>query len=822
MPQTLQLACPGLKTSGNDFTEAAGALVKADNVVINDKDIIQPRRGYDHFGYDFGASDDRASKFFFTGSNTILHYDTTLAYSTGGAWNSYSGSYSGPSGYKMRFAEANKNVYFTTSAGVYKIDSISQTPETCGVPKAISFAASTTGASGFLANTYYCNYRVLWGIKDANNNYVYGAASDIVAVSNTAGASRNVSLTIYIPDGVTTSHFFQVYRSATSSTSPASEYLGLVYEDNPTASDITNGYVAAFTDIVTDDLRGVDCYVSGPGGIINNNDQPPLAKSLAVFKNCLFFGNTVSKHRYFINLLGTGASTGLQVNDTVVINSVTYTAKASETAASREFKVFTGGSAATDIRDTCLSLCKVVNLDATADVYMFYLSGPTDVPGKMLIEERAIGGSAFPVAASRVTCFSPSSIPTSGTTETSTNDESENTLYYSKQYQPEAVPLTYYVKVGSADKAILDLKASKNALFIFKEDGIFRLTGDGPSSFIVDLLDDTAILIGPETPAIINNQIMALSTQGVVSVSESGVSILSRDIEADLLPLFGSALDTVKNYAFGIGYETDRKYILFLPSSSSDTKCNQAYVYNTITRAWTRWVIDAYCGLVNANDDKLYLGFDTKNTITKERKANDYTDHVEYFGTDTISSVVNTYDVYLSNPSVLEIGDLLYQSSTIFGWVTAIDTVNSYVTVDTDASWAEASVDVYKAIDTSVKWVASAGGNPGAMKHFSEIAFLFKEVFNGEASAIFSSDWAPGEVDVEVTGSDLGLWGIGPWGEFPWGGESYVTPTRVSVPRQQQRCSQLSIEFSHRWGYADWKLSGLSLVFTPGNTRISK
>lgn len=595
-----------------------------------------------------------------------------------------------------------------------------------------------------------------------------------------------------------------------------------MYEDNPASGDISNGYVSV-TDITPNDLRGATCYVSPSlGGIVGNNDQPPMAKCLASFKNCMFYANTTSKHRYFLTLLGTGASTGLQVDDTVVINGVTYTGKSAETVASRQFKVFSGGSAAADIRDTCLSLIKVVNAYASAGVYGFYLSGANDVPGKMLFEERSVGGSAFAMTASRVTCFSPSSLPTSGTAETSTNEEAENALYYSKSYQPEAVPLLQYVKIGSAEKAILQIIPSRNALFIFKEDGIFRLTGDQPSNFTVDLLDDTAILIGSETPATINNQIMCLTTQGIVSVTDSGVSVLSRPIETDIVALFGDPLTAVRTYAFGIGYETDRKYLLFLPETSADTVCTQAYVYNTFTNTWTRWVMDKHCGAVNLSDDKLYLGSDQKNTLDKERKAYDFTDYVDYYTAETISSVASTYNVYVSNTDNIEVGDLLYQSSTVFGFVTTINTQSGYVTVSENVSWSNGAVDVYKAIDTSVKWAADTAGNPGALKHYSEVAFLFKRNFYGEASCTFSSDRSPGEVTVGVTGDDIGLWGMAPWGDVPWGGANLKTPFRVLVTRQHQRCSQLSVQFNHRWAYADWQLDGVAVVFNPGSTRISK
>lgn len=824
MSQSLNLSFKGINTNSNDLANGEGKLLVAKNCVVNADNIIEPRRGFSLYDYAFGTGSDRLSKVFFFGSNKIIHYGTTLDYSSGGAFTHYSGAYTAPTSFKMQATEANKNFYFLTAEGVKKIDSVSQTPESCGVPEAINFEPSIVSGSSHTQDNQW-NYRILWGIKDENNNYIYGAASQVQSVTNSAGAgSKSVQLVIYIPSGITTSHFYQVYRSKGSAlaTVTASEELGLVYEDNPTSGEISAGYLT-ITDITTDELRGQTCYVSpSQQGIVQNNNRPPLAKTVTTFKQCMFLGNTTSKHRYTLKLLGTGVSgTALQVNDTLTIGSYTYTAKSTETPASRQFKVYTGGTVSTDIRDTAVSLCKVINYDSSQTVYATYTSGINDLPGQITLEERSIGGSAFTISASRTTCWSPSSIPTSGTTETSTNDTFLNGLYYSKQGQPEAFPILNYLRVGSANKQILALVPLKDALFIFKEDGVYRLTGDAPGAFNVDLLDDTAILIGPETAVKLSNQIYALTTQGVVIVSDAGVNVISGPIDNQLKGLYGACLSELRSYAFAVGYETEHKYILFTPTAAGDTSCSEAFVWDTFTSVWTKWEKGVTCGAIDPSTDLLYLGDADSDYIFKERKEYDYTDYADWSSEQTISSVPSTTTLVVTGTDTISAGDLLWQGTTDFAWVQSVDSVTGIVTTTSEHGLSAATVTVYKGIDCSIGWVANVAGNPGALKNFQEVALLYKQNMIGSATATFTSDIAPAEVDVDIasTGS-LGLWGIAPWGDFAFGGDNQQTPSRILVPRQVKRCSQLFFTLSSSWAYSNWALAGISVTYGHGSTRI--
>jgi hypothetical protein len=743
----------------------------------------------------------------------------------------------------------------------------------------------------------------LWGYRDANDNLILGAPSQREQITNYSGATKALDVRVTIPSGVTTSWFYQLYRAAAVTGSDPSDEMGLVYEGNPTAGEITAGYLT-ITDITPDALRGATLYTSSSQeGLAAQNERPPMCKDIAVYKNSTFYANTTSKHRYYLTLLAAGGSNGLVVDNTVTLGGIAYTAKLVENSATPNFRVYLSGSftfadadvstgndtitenshgmqdgdvvtltttgtlpaglalsttyyvvsaaantfklsltragsavditsaagggthtvtygnsASQNIRDTALSLVRVINQHTSSTVYAYYLSGPDDLPGKILLEERSLGGSSFAAISSNATCWNPA-LPSSGTTESSTNDRYKNAIYFSKASQPEAVPLTNFFFAGSADKEILRILPLRDSLFILKEDGIYKLSGSDTASFRVDQFDATTKLIGPETAVVLNNQIMALTDQGVVAISDSGVQVKSRPIEYTLLSLQGVSLSNLKNLSFAIAYESERKYLLFIPELADDTTATQCYVYNTFTDSWVKWTIENTCGGVNPADDKLYLGDADSKYVLQERKTYSYTDHVDFGFTSTISAV-STTSLTMSGSDAIAVGDIIYQSATIFATVTAVNSGTGAVTVDNDASFTVASATVYKAITSAVAWVPFTLGNPGMQKQFREATVLFKKDFTGSAELVFTSDISVDEETEDLTGTEVGLWGLFGWGEVPWGGVSVRRPIRVYVPLNKQRCAQLTVEFRHSTGYGDYQLNGISLIANQMSERV--
>jgi hypothetical protein len=314
------------------------------------------------------------------------------------------------------------------------------------------------------------------------------------------------------------------------------------------------------------------------------------------------------------------------------------------------------------IDETARSLVNIINNNTSEVVNAFYLSGPDDVPGLILLKARSLAGAAFTVTANSTATgdeFSPA-LPTAGTSVISGNETEPNALYFSKFQQPEAVPIVNKFNVGPKDKQILRILPLRDSLFVLKEDGIYRVTGQA-GSFTLDPFDNSAILLAPDSAVVLNNQIYMLSSQGVVTLSDTGVSVISRPIEGILDRLTSTNFD-FRFTTWGLAYESDRAYHIWLVTNTTDTVATQGFRFNTFTNSWTRSNNSKVCGVVNSADDKLYLGPGDENFIEQERKDFLRTDYADReFTLTTVAGGINGDIMKLSSVTEVEAGDTLLQ-----------------------------------------------------------------------------------------------------------------------------------------------------------------
>ena len=150
--------------------------------------------------------------------------------------------------HRIRAAAQNGNTYFTSASGVLKSTSASATFTRAGLPKCLdlTLTLSSAGTPTLLTDTGSSptagadqarGYRAVWCIRDANNNLIQGPPSSRFTITNTAGATRDVSIATNIPPEITTSHFLQLYATAIvdfgTTVDPGDEQR-LVYEYFPT------------------------------------------------------------------------------------------------------------------------------------------------------------------------------------------------------------------------------------------------------------------------------------------------------------------------------------------------------------------------------------------------------------------------------------------------------------------------------------------------------------------------------------------------------------------------------------------------------------
>lgn len=814
------------------MTMAPGALAKANDVYNRRENIIEPRRGYNLYALMAAAPKQLLSYL----DRVIVHHGTTLSYDNGsGTFANYSGSYSEPTSNRIRGLEAFSNLYFTTSVGVKKITDVAGTAGvSAGAPRALDPSYTLSGSSGFLATAFQCAYRAVIQRTDANGIVVTGYPSQRLWVPNTAGASRNVALTVYIPSEAIAGDVFQLYRTAQFSGTTddlSGDEMSLVYQIAITSTDITNGFVTV-TDSTTDALRGASLYTSpSQQGIAQANSQPPLAKDLTLYKsNFMIYANTTSKQRLQFSLVGTSGLSGKNIT----LGGTVYEFGASEIisgAGSPQALVSATGVAAVDIDLTARSLVRVINRYAlNTTIYAYYLTGPDDLPGQILIEEKGVGGSAFTLQAedtSIAAMFFPA--PPVGTTNdesTSANDQEKNVLYYSKSQEPEHVPLLNKLPVGPSNKEILRVVALRDSTIIIKEEGVYRLTGDTPQSFIVTTLDDTVFCKSADSVVKLANQVFMLSNQGVVAISESGVQVISREIEPALTPLL--QISNLASLTFGVAYESERSYFLSVPTISTDTGPNQTFVYNIFTRTWVRHTYGIKAGIVEPGADKLYFSKSGEEEVFAERKSFTDADFADPDISVTISSISGQSVVFTIASGTPRVGWVIGQGTTeiaIESLTVAGGVYTARMLEQPPDTWTTGAATIYQPVGMDIEWHSWTGqNNPDLLKQVREALILADDTENQNSvralTMVFKSNFDNEATEVVLTRGSTG-WGDA-WGTISWGGDADSVGYRTYVPRNKQYCSRMRLGVKHQNAREKLSIAGCAFAFEVASERVGR
>lgn len=809
MLPVVQLDFKGLYTMQNLLSQVPpGACTIADNVNCDRPGIAETRRGFDFYGDMLVAPAIKGFVYDFT----LLWYlsNGSLVHDTGsGVWATYSGSYFPPSGSFLNSTQSSGNFYYTTNNGVYKLDALTSTPKLSGVPGALDLQGAVSGTGNVIDDGSQVGYQVLFGYTDANNNLILGAPSEFLFVSNSAGTTQNVTLTVTVPNGLTTDYFLQVYRTANtgSLTIPPGNNFQLAKEHQLVSGDISSRSVT-IVDSTPDSLLGAFIYTADGQPTPQANNQPPLCLDICTYQGMTFYANYQTVQMADITLDSVGSPNGIQIGDTLSItdvNSVTtyiYTGASSNNAAARQFKVDTSGTIAQNIDATARNIVAMINQDPSNSFYYAqYITGENILPGAITLESQNLQNGEFYINSSRQTCWTPQ-IPATGQTYISGNNARPNGFLVSKVNQPEAVPLAYelLLQAGNTNIIIYRCIALQDAVYAFTSGGIFRITGSDPTTLQTLLFDSSAQIDGLNTPAVLNNSIYYSSTQGVCSVSSGGNQIMSRNIERELLTI--EALSTYPSVAFSCPYESDRRFLLWTPSQDNNITTVQSYAYNWITQTWTLWTKPATAAIVNPLVDKLFIA-DADGSIFIERKTftnADFADQEYDIVIMSVNTIVNT--LILTDSTNVAIGDIIQQTTgqvQITSQVTGNDLTTGVVNVESADGFSPGAASDFRSIHTEIQFAPIHGGFAEYVKKFTVWQFYFSNADFNEITLSMSSDFYPSAETVELVPISFGGWGTLPWGTFNWG----VT----NIPQQI-----IPTWPTKNTGYAHWVIINLSLT----------
>jgi hypothetical protein len=233
---------------------------------------------------------------------------------------------------------------------------------------------------------------------------------------------------------------------------------------------------------------------------------------------------------------------------------------------------------------------------------------------------------------------------------TSDNERRVDYVYYSLPGEPEAVSAVNFIPVGTGGKAIRRIVPQRDRLLVFKDEGTYAIYGDFP--FQVSLIDDTVAILAPDSAVAVGSTVMVLTDDGIMAVSDGGIRMISLDIDSTLKPYLAAPYrPTTATGTFGVGYESEKVFALFMPPLGITGYGAKAYVLGMETDSWTTWTYLAprLCGRVDPFTDTAYYGLTNSPYLVKDRNSSSTTDY-EDEGNLPILSTVQWASTTLGSP----------------------------------------------------------------------------------------------------------------------------------------------------------------------------
>lgn len=643
-------------------------------------------------------------------------------------------------------------------------------------------------------------------------------------VAQTVGATRSVDLRLFLPGELTTQNFIRVYRSfmtARAVDTPSDELFQVYESPFLDASDISNGYIDVH-DTAPESTLDNPLYTNantGDGALAARN-VAPAALDIVYWGNRMWFANTVGKQSLVLTVLGTGSPDGVQAGDTlrVVLGTmdVTLTAISPGVPSANQFIAYTAADPGLNIQRTAQGIVAAFNASAdNTAMYAYYVSEEGGLPGSIRFESRLPGTSAavFNLYSSRSTAWQPA-LPTfvsPGWEIVSDDNAHPAGLSYSLLGIPDAVPPANSLLINSDNDATLRIFPLHYRLLIFKTDGIYTCTNVLP--FEVQKLS-AYVLASPDSVCVLEDRVYALSTQGWITISDSGVEDVGDAIDTVYRALESpSVIDATAERTFGLTYRSEHQVMIWSPEQNDDgtfTDDNaQAFVYSTKAQGFTRYPFGVRCGVVDPNTNSMVVAPTDSNQLWIELKAMtdlDFTDLPAFLGPPSaVSGEAITFDAAIV--ATISVGDALRVSEAYYRVTAASGTT---VTTDGATGWTTgSSITHYPAISTELVFNKFTGGTPADLKMMLQSSLLWRRQGVHDLVASFSSEIQTDPI--EVASPTAG------WGEFRWGHQAWGSPTRQlmryePLPTQVANCAQLEVGFSTSQALTKFEFLGVDVA----------
>lgn len=437
--------------------------------------------------------------------------------------------------------------------------------------------------------------------------------------------------------------------------------------------------------------------------------------------------------------------------DLVTINGTEFAIYTTQGPANRWIKQSTDADPALRCYETSLNMATTIA----------YYSGVSIDVTAIKDEQLGAGDGTFliisndPATAAAITITSsrPSAFAPDATAFSKAATPKPGAIAWSAIDEPEAWPVLQTTPVGNVQRRVLALTPLDNALIVWKEDGVFRVTGTPPSNIVVDELtassESPLRLLSPQCVTVLGGTAYAWTDQGIAAVSEGGVqSVISGPI-ADVLRAYqGNLTRGLTNPARGFWLRSHPRFGLLILSVSTSTSAvssgdlvggTEQYVWSRTTGAWSRWTRADRCLTYDPAQDRMLACPVSDSMVAYYERSDEgvpesYVDAI----TASISATVATSVTTGLTTVTVAAADVPWTPSTCDvlavsgGDASGYNTVSSVVASGTDwvytlvGGGSAGSVVVHQGIACTMQWQAQQQAGTG--QRWQELHLGFEQV----------------------------------------------------------------------------------------------
>jgi hypothetical protein len=393
---------------------------------------------------------------------------------------------------------------------------------------------------------------------------------------------------------------------------------------------------------------------------------------------------------------------------------------------------------------------RIVN-DVLTDVTLSAIPGATDDEAYLIVELVTTNTDTLTITNEAWASVSPAEAGTQTSTEHAVTwemelEEKPGRLYWSKAGLPAAVPYALnFTDVGDVEIPIRRILPARDALWICKDDGIWRLTGDGADAgWRVDEVS-SAKIVSARAGARLGDAAIAWTNRGIVVMAQT---LADADPEMPIRGDLSAYADTILSGTPSTGTflrTSDRLNEIYVgvPATAAATESAKVYVLNTDTSAWTTWELalrDVVDALVGSDGQRLWIsrpgtGYESVG-LAMERVSGVRCADLSY--SVTLTAGAGGYDYTDSvGDWTPKVGDLVARATepaASYAFVTATDGTN----FDLSAALSNGAGTAYDSYESVIEWVAKTARDPLTTKFWRSIGLWWESLFGATSAYQYS------------------------------------------------------------------------------------